>query len=50
MDASGLRERIKATLDVNASTRQAAEVELKAVCLLHALGPGSGCNADWCIG
>ena len=31
MDPSGLRERIKATLDPNANNRQAAEVELKAV-------------------
>jgi len=31
MDAPGLRERIKATLDTNANTRQAAEQELKAV-------------------
>ena len=31
MDASGLRERIKSTLDPNANNRQAAEVELKAV-------------------
>ena len=31
MDASGLRERIKATVDPDATTRQAAEAELKAV-------------------
>ena len=31
MDASGLRERIKATLDPNAANRQTAELELKAV-------------------
>lgn len=31
MDASGLRERIKATLDPNSTNRQAAEQELKAV-------------------
>ena len=30
MDASGLRERIQATLDPNTQTRQAAEAELKA--------------------
>ena len=33
MDASGLRERIKRTLDPNSTNRQAAEQELKAVSL-----------------
>ena len=34
MDASGLRDRIKATLEPNAATRQAAEQELKQVCAI----------------
>lgn len=48
MDASGLRERIKATLDPDASNRQAAEAELKAVRIFIVMV--NGCGVDCLIG